>query len=569
MTRRLSTALFCSLAIFATAARADSVKVKIRVILVDKDLNQKPVPFLNLQLKNIAGAKPAVELKTGLDGTAETQLPEGRYMLSTPKAAELGNKRFTWKLEVALAGAEKKIDLTNDNAKVEEIAAAAPSAAAAPELTEQFKLLKNSVVTVLSESGHGTGFFVDARGLILTNSHVVEHSEYLAVQFDPEHKVAARLLASDSQKDVALLWAKTSSFPAAVAAPLAQAEAGKSAVQEGERVFTIGSPLTLDKILTTGVVSKVEPHTIMSDININPGNSGGPLFNSAGKVIGLTTFGNRGSSGPGVSGIVRIEEALPMLEQNRGKLAGVPPSDTLLPVAPAKPYPIEGLKAVLQAEKYDASPYHFNAGDFEVGISTPPSDFREDEEKRLKAERERQKRNKKQGHAADSSSTVETPRNWEAEAGAHKAIIRILVFPKAKEGFWSGMGRSMAPYSPAKVKFKTDFYKMRLLCGEKEIEPIHPGKIPLVMAVQNSAVSFNDSALAGIYTYGPDALSPSCGQVRLEIFPAKDLTQPVVKILEPKTIERVWGDFEAFRKAQTGPGATNTPTTPPATSAKP
>jgi hypothetical protein len=423
---------------------------------------------------------------------------------------------------------------------------------------------------VLSESGHGTGFFVDAQGVILTNAHVVEHSEYLAVQFDPEHKVAARLLAADSQKDVALLWVKSSAFPAMVSAPLARAEAGKSAVQEGERVFTIGSPLTLDKILTTGVVSKVEPHTIMSDININPGNSGGPLFNSAGKVIGLTTFGNRSTSGPGVSGIVRIEEAIPLLEQNRGKLSGVPPSAELLPVAPTKPYPIEGLKAVLQAEKYDATPYYFNAGDFEVGISTPPLDFREDEEKRLKAERERDKRNKKQGHAADTSSTSETPRNWEAEAGGHKAIIAIVVFPRAKEGFWSGLGRSMAPYSPAKVKFKTDFYKMKLLCGEKEVEPIHPGKVPVVMAVQNSTVSFNDSASYGAYTYGPDALSPSCGQVRLEIFPAKDMTQPVVKVLEPKTIERVWGDFEPFRKVQTTPNGTppSAKATPPSASAK-
>jgi serine protease Do len=71
-------------------------------------------------------------------------------------------------------------------------------------------------------------------------------------------------------------------FPGAIAAPLAKHEDGKAAVQEGERVFTIGSPLSLDKILTTGVVSKVEAHTLLSDVNVNPGNSGGPLFNSAG-----------------------------------------------------------------------------------------------------------------------------------------------------------------------------------------------------------------------------------------------------------------------------------------------
>jgi len=51
-------------------------------------------------------------------------------------------------------------------------------------------------------------------------------------------------------------------------------------------VFTIGSPLSLDKIITTGIVSKVEQHTIMSDININPGSSGGPLFTPRDRSLG-------------------------------------------------------------------------------------------------------------------------------------------------------------------------------------------------------------------------------------------------------------------------------------------
>src|SRR5262249_62116399 len=131
---------------------------------------------------------------------------------------------------------------------------------------------------------------------------------------------------------------------------------GIALAQEGERVFTIGSPLTLDKIITTGIISKVEAHTILSDININPGNSGGPLFNSDGQVIGLTTFGTQEGSGPGVSGIVRIEEALPLLEQNRAKASGTPPPGALLPVEPLTAYPVSGLKEALKADKFDARP---------------------------------------------------------------------------------------------------------------------------------------------------------------------------------------------------------------------
>src|SRR4029077_17357827 len=387
-----------------------------------------------------------VEVKTGLDGTVETQIPPGKYTITTPKPAELGGRSFSWSLPETISGAQENVDLTNDNAKSEEIAAP-PSARAGEssgtgDLTEHFKRLKNTVVTVVSESGHGTGLFVDSKGLLLTNQHVVGNSEYLAVQFDRTHKIAARLIAADPQKDVALLSVNMAALPSASPAPLYRSGAG-TPVQEGERVFTIGSPLSLDKIITTGIVSKVEPHTIMSDININPGNSGGPLFNAAGQVIGLTTFGTRGDEGPGVSGTVRIEEALALLEQNRAKATRTPPPGALLPVEPLTPYPIEGLKEALRAEKYDSRPYYFAAGDFNIALSTPPLDYREQEERRLQPDRDHKNRNKKQQSADESASHSDEPKEWEEEAGAHPAVFGIYVMPKAKEGFGSALGRSL------------------------------------------------------------------------------------------------------------------------------
>ena len=549
MQRYLSVLLLGLLSAYAALAQPNLVRVRIRVILVDQDLNQKPVPFFVVSLKSAA---KAAELKTGLEGTAEAQLPPGRYTVSSPKPAELGGKRFSWNIQVSLSGGEQSIDLTNDNAKVEETAAPASSAKAATatnDLTEHFKRLKNTVVTVRSESGHGTGFFVDAKGLILTNQHVVGNSQYLAVQFDRTHKVAAKLIAADPQKDVALLSVNMAALPNASPAPLYRAGAGRTPVQEGERVFTIGSPLSLDKIITTGIVSKVEPHTIMSDININPGNSGGPLFNAAGQVIGLTTFGTRGESGPGVSGTVRIEEALALLDQNRARATATPPPGALLPVEPLTPYPIEGLKEALRAEKYDARPYYLAAGDFNIALSTPPLDYREQEERRLQAEREHKKRNKKQESADDSSGGAEEPKEWEGEAGAHPAIFAIYVMPRAKEGLGSAFGRSFSLNSAAKLKFKTDFQAMKLFCGNKEVLPIHPGRIPVTISVQNRLVKMDDSTYKGVYLYSPDAVNPDCGQVKLEIFSSKG-GEPTVKTFDDKTVQHVWADFDAFRRAQ-------------------
>jgi len=212
--------------------------------------------------------------------------------------------------------------------------------------------------------------------------------------------------------------------------------------------------------------------------------------------------------------------------------------------------PLEGLKAALLPDKYDWRPYSMNVGDFYIELSTPPMEYRSQEERRLAAEKARAKRRKKQGQESDATTTEEAPRNWESESGGHKAIVSIVVMPKTKEGFWSGMGRAAsAGLTPANLKFKTDFYRMRLMCGEKEIAPIHPGKIPAAFALKTYGVNFTDSAAFGDYTYPPDAISPNCGQQRLEIFPSKNSIEPVVKIFDPGTVQRVWTDFEAFRTA--------------------
>src|SRR5258706_1769240 len=139
-------------------------------------------------------------------------------------------------------------------------------------------------------------------------------SEYIAVRSTSPKKVPAVLLASNADKDIAVLWVKLEAFPEATVAPIAKGEDGEDPVIEGERVFTIGSPMSQRKIMTTGIASKIEKKAIISDININPGNSGGPLFNSIGEVGGITTFGQKNArNGPGIAGIVRIEEALSLL----------------------------------------------------------------------------------------------------------------------------------------------------------------------------------------------------------------------------------------------------------------
>src|ERR1043166_1131216 len=309
--------LVCCIFVSMVQAQTESCSFAVFAQIVDKSLNLKPVPKLKFSVREVSATRKT-SLSTGFDGHGNGEMPCGVYKLIADDPVDFDGKQYTWDLTIKLtSGQPNDIELSNDNAVT---SPTAPSLATnargriTDELVGYFKKYEGSVVTVWSELGHGTGFFADESGLILTNQHVVGGSEYIAVQSDAEHKVAAFLLASDPQKDVAVLWANRAGLLATVAAPLALPKLGETLAVEGERVFTIGSPLNQRKIMTTGIASKIEARAILSDININHGNSGGPLFNSLGLVIGITTFlDSPSSNGPGVSGIVRIEQVSDVL----------------------------------------------------------------------------------------------------------------------------------------------------------------------------------------------------------------------------------------------------------------
>ncbi len=514
--------------------QAAPVNVKVRVLLVDKDLNQKPVPFYIVNFRNQGSTDAPTELKTDLDGKAERQLAPGRYVISTPKPVELGGKRYIWNLEIQIGGAEQHVDLTNDNAKIEDAAPSAASpgenksspGAANGELTALFDKLKNSVVAIHSESRNGSGFLVDSTGLVVTNNHVVNSSTYLAVQFDDKRKVPARLIASNADKDVAVLWFDPAAFREGVVAPLLVNDAASHLVV-GQRVFTIGNPLGREKALTTGVVSKIEKDSINSDININPGNSGGPLFTYDGQVAGITTAELRN-----LASIVPVEIVRPVVEQARKDIVGAtPPSPVLLPVEPTDFFPADALREVLKQERIDTKPYSLDAGEFHVWFMTPPLSYFLSHEEEMAAARKAAKR------SGGDAATTKPPSSVLEDAQDYRPVLVVRVRPKFGVLF--------------KVRFKNGFVRMRLLCGGQELTPILPGRAEFDLVDQRGRKV--DTTFQGVYEYPADAVAPACGNMTLEIYSEKDPNTPVSRPIDAATVERVWGDFDAFRRAHPAP----------------
>ncbi len=163
-----------------------------------------------------------------------------------------------------------------------------------------------------SITGSGSGVVLREDGLIITNSHVVSGAQNIRVVLSDGRRLEARITASDSNDDLAVIKVDVGDKPLK-----AIALGDSDTLKVGQRVLAVGNPFGLGQTLTSGVVSMtgrtirdhetVLRNLIQTDAPINPGNSGGALINLDGELVGLCTaiLSPTGSS-------IRIGFALPV-----------------------------------------------------------------------------------------------------------------------------------------------------------------------------------------------------------------------------------------------------------------
>jgi hypothetical protein len=346
---------------------------------------------------------------------------------------------------------------------------------------ELYERCRFGVFKVMSEQGHGSGFLVDPSGLILTNHHVIEESDYLAVKIDEHRKYAATLVADDPRNDLAVLLVNPTVIEGLPSLPLVEDAREAPSVSIGDHVLAIGSPLSTEAILTTGIVSKVEDDVLFSDVNINPGNSGGPLLDFSGRVVGVNTFGlGGGQPGPGVSGIVRIFLARDLIDEARARVAKMPlPSDRLLPVVPDYRLSLDELRRLSLLKDYSSRDYHLESGKIDVQFITPLvlAALEVDSDRDAVESRKRRTKKKKVKEYEPGKDFYE----WRRYSGDYRPVVRIQAIPEIKMTGGSTARLILGVGGPPRFRFKTDFDRMELYRGKFPVEPIYPGRPPQVI----------------------------------------------------------------------------------------
>ena len=146
--------------------------------------------------------------------------------------------------------------------------------------------------------GFGSGVIISKDGYIVTNNHVVEGADEIAVKLNDERELKGRIIGTDESTDLALLKIEGDDFPTI---PIGNSDD----LKVGEWVLAVGNPFNLNSTVTAGIVSAKARSIgamsangkaadiqsfIQTDAAINSGNSGGALVNSKGELVGINAM---------------------------------------------------------------------------------------------------------------------------------------------------------------------------------------------------------------------------------------------------------------------------------------
>ena len=165
-------------------------------------------------------------------------------------------------------------------------------------------------------SSSGTAFFINAKGYLLTNNHVVEGCKLQQVKYNNKD-YEAKIIATDKTLDLALMKIE--------AKPKNYLNFSESSPEKLQKVYVAGYPfgkgLSDDLKISSGIVSSVKgfddnSNEFQLDAAINPGNSGGPIVDDTGELIGIAVAGLAKDKSEGINFGIKSLSAVAFLKTN-------------------------------------------------------------------------------------------------------------------------------------------------------------------------------------------------------------------------------------------------------------
>ena len=517
-------------------AQAQSV-LHIKIVLVDADRKTTPVPGHALLISDNPATTAPRLVRTGIDGTADVKLRPGNYTVESDRPVTFHGKAYQWTQTLdVVAGRDAVLELTANNADVTTATDAPSPSAPSLEADPVFLLPRwqDSVVGLWTPSTHASGFVIDARGLVATNQKAIGAATSAEVQLTPTIKVAARVLAADAARDVAILWIDPRAIASVKPIPLECAQKAAPPPDE-QQIFAIGVPLRQPKDMTSGK---------LSDLSIPEGSDGGPVFTAEGALVGITSTADKTDNGRrGRSRVRPAADACEVLASAEQKMTNAtPPGGAHLPIEPDWSLPADAFKDAAQRRVGSLSPYQVTSQGFDVAFITPVMIFGSRYQAELLSRRN-------SGGRPRSVEPVITTRlldfgSWSEYLDDVLPVLLVRVTPRMVEGFWQSVARGAAYTQgaaiPAFKHAKSGFARLVAYCGDNEVTPIHP--FVLEQQAQNG-----DQITEGLYVFDPGAFGPQCGTVRMVLYSEKEPDKPETRVVEPGVLQRITQDFALYR----------------------
>jgi len=535
-----------------SAAPQGTGSLHIKVALVDGEQKAMPIPRHVLLISDNPASAPPRRVITALDGTADVTLRPGNYTVESDQPVALQGKSYEWMQIIDIvAGRTMVLELTMNNAQVGTATASTATVASAVESDPSLLLMpwNDSVFGLWTPTAHASGFLVDASGLIVTNQRAVGTATTVEVQLTPAVKVTGAVLATNAERDVALVRVDPQAVASVRPVDMKCGQPAAKPVVEGQEIYAIAAPLRQHKGMTPGVVLRVGPRAIDSDFRLAIGGAGGPVFTGDGALLGITSVvDEKDTTARGDLKIIRAEHACEVVATAQKVKDVAPPDASHLPVEPTRPFPPGAIKEIVQRRAGSLNPYQMASADFDIGFITPVLVYGAQYQAEQASKRDRNDRGRRPEDAAPALLRPQMDfANWSEYVADVPPVLMIRVTPKFEEGFWTKVARGAAQTQgmaiPAIKRFKSGFGRLRAFCGEAEVTPIHPFKLE-----QN--VSDTNTVVEGLYVFDPGALGPECASVKLTLYSVKEPDKSDTRVVDPKLIQQIWSDFAPYRGSQ-------------------